>query len=100
MTDVKLTRCYPCVSAGLEPKTRAKIFRAEIRIEALDAVPIQLDGRQLHSTETSAFQELIAKVKRLPSLLQSFEIVVGREVLSDADRAADAIWQHLPRCHD
>jgi hypothetical protein len=98
LTDVKLTRCYPCVSTAREPETKRKVFTAEIRLEASSAKPMQLGGRQLHSTATEAFQELVAKVKRLPLLLHSFEIVVGSEVFQDAEKAADAISQNQPHC--
>jgi hypothetical protein len=95
------TLCLPCVSSWQDEKTGRALYSAEIRYRGSvpPAAPAQRsEGAAKHELKDRAFVELAEEVRRLPALLQSFEIVVAGIAYTDAELAARAVELELPVC--
>lgn len=55
-------------------------------------------GRTRHERKGSAFDELATKIRRLPELVEAFNVVVGSDEFADAELAAQAMLRALPEC--
>lgn len=95
------TLCLPCVSAWQDPETGRSLYVAEIRYQGSmpPSAPEQRpEGARKHEHKDRAFAELAQEVRRLPALIQSFEIVVAGIAYADAELAAQAVEFELPIC--
>jgi hypothetical protein len=96
-----ITRCVPCVSIWTNPETNETNYVADIRFSSTIPPPLaRKPRRSLHETKQEAFAELVAGVKKLPELLQDFEIVVKDKTYTNATEAALAVEQDLPMSED
>ena len=96
-----ITRCLPCVSIWMNPETNETNYMADIRFASTLPPPSsQRPRRSLHPTKEEAFEELVVRVKQLPTLLKDFEIVVKDQTFTDVEEAALAVETVRPMSAD
>lgn len=97
-SPVQPVMCFPCVSCHRDADTRQLVYVAELRFESRAGDGRGTAGRTRHERKASAFDELAAKVRRLPELVDAFNIVIGSQEFADAEQAAQAVLRELPVC--
>jgi hypothetical protein len=95
------TLCVPCVCSWRDDQTGRTLYLGEIRYQGSvppSAPAARPAGQATHEHVEQAFHDLAREVRKLPELIQSFEIVVGGKRYTDAELAARAVEAERPVC--